>query len=277
MSDTAEYRSANDVIRALYLETLDEDSFIHGVKRYVIQRYVRHGVREFTSKYTTNAKSVAIPVIDHRVKLPKDFLKLWRLSYVNDCGTLTLLTTSNKIPIANQFLLDDQGIQLLGDAGEELMGDGDINGSGENCYLEFDDYSHQLLTGSSCYSTGYFNPSNQFYSINPTFARGLAYRIDPEKGFIQLFGDTSQVETVVVDYSFDVLRNISSMDYLNIHTLFADALEKWAYHEIISRKRNVPMNEKLRAKKEVKQALLEAKLAKNTPSVQEIISITNLK
>jgi hypothetical protein len=277
MSDTAEYRNANEIIKSLYLDTLDEDSYIHEVKRYIIQKYVRSGVQEFIAKYTANTKSVMIPIVDHRVKLPKDFLRLWRLSIVNECGTLSLLAASNKIPIANQFLLDDQGVQLLGSGGEELMGDGDLDYSGEGCNIKFDDLSHRLLTGSSCIATGYFNPSNQYYSINPTFVRGLSYRVDPEKGVIQMYGDDSVTDSVVVDYSYDVLKNISDMDLLSINSLFADALEKWVYLKMISRKRSVPLNEKTRAERDLKKSLLEARLAKNTPSVQDIISITNLK
>jgi hypothetical protein len=277
MNNTAEYSSVNDIIRSLYLDTLDNDNYLAGVKRYVLQRYARLGVKEFTSKFTANSKSALLPIVDHTVKLPNDFLRLWRLSKINECGLLTLLSSSNKIPIAKSFLLDDQGVQLLGDGGEELMGDSDFNMDGNGCYLPFDDNSHRLLTNSSCYSTGYFNPSNQFYNINPTFVRGLSYRVDPDKGIIQLYGDVSKTKNVVVDYSFDVTKNISTMDNLKINTLFSNALEKWVYYEIISRKVSVPLNEKLRAKKELRETLLDAKLSKNMMSVQDIIKITNMK
>lgn len=270
------FKSLNEVIDSLYIGSLDEDSYLSDVKRPIIQMWARKGLREFITKETASMQHMRLDVVNNRVRFPDDFVRLLSLSKINDCGTLTLLATDKKIPVANKFLLDDNGVILLDESGVQLTGDGDsdIDRTGGTCY-NYDTVNPPVANTSHVYNSQYYNSAFDYYNINPKFARGISFNIDIDKGVIQFFGEAP--ESVVLGYVYDPTKNVGVNEELEIHSLFALALEDWVYSRIVAKKRSVPLNEKLRAAKEAKKSLLEAKLAKNTPSVQEIMRVTNLK
>ena len=79
-----------------------------------------------------------------------------------------------------------------------------------------------------------------------------------DNGIIQLSG--RKLDTVVLEYAYDVLKNVGSVDDLEIDTFFGDALEKFILKEIISPRRSVGITEKEVARRDFREALLKAKL-----------------
>jgi len=84
------------------------------------------------------------------------------------------------------------------------------------------------------------------------------------------------LDEVVIEYVTDPLKGVGNIDELEINASFIEALEAWIYWKIIIRKRSVPRGEKMNAKRIFKEALLNGKLAKNTPNLNDLTSGTNL-
>lgn len=273
---TAVYKSLNEIIDSLMLDSKTFDNYLSDVEPHTILQYARLGLREVIMKDTAAMHSLRVDVIDYRATLPNDFVRLERLSALNAAGTLTLIAANKNISTANALLLDDMDVILLDDSGVQLTGDGDtdIDRSKITSYKWDDPISKAFLNRGS-WGSGYFNPTYDYFNINPTFARGVGFKVDVDKGIIQFQGE--ELETVVIDYIYDPTKNVGSNDQLQIHSLFALPLQHWIYNEIISRKRSVPLGEKERAAKALRKSLLEAKLAKNTPSVSDILRVTNAK
>lgn len=267
---SAKYKDLNDVIESVYLDTLDEDSYLSNTKRYIIQRFVRLGMKELSLKgsYPT-VKPLRLTVkSNNSIELPVDYIKYLRVSWINEVGDLVPIAVNNSITTANAYLLDHLDQILLDNNSIPLVGSGDTDVDREA--LRFDYSTAPYLADSHYYDGRLFNNS---VNINQKFKGGTEFREDIINDRIQFAG--VKLTTVVLEYLYDPFLNVSNMDALEVSTMFAFALEKWVYSELISKKRSVPRYEKLDAKRDVKKALLEAKLASAMPTLDDIIKVTN--
>jgi hypothetical protein len=211
------------------------------------------------------------------VELPHDFIKLLGVSEFSDCGRLTPIGMSTSILSANQYLLDNDEVQLLDQNDVPLLGTGDADIE-RDCTLY--DLGNDVPYTRYLYGTAYYSnlaSLSRYMNINDSFAEGVQYRLDVNNNKIQFTGRNPG--EVILDYSYNPLLSEGEMKDLEIHRLFADALEKYIYYQIVATKRNnvVPEVEKRRAYKAYKEALLNARLQKDAPTFQLLKYTTNLR
>lgn len=270
----ANYVTVNSIIDSLELLTKQEDSYLSNTNRSMLIRLARKGLKEFVIKYTNEVRALIMSVKDdNSIDLPHDYVKYMRLSYLNDCGKLVPIGVDTSISISNKYLLDNFDEILLDNNDIPLLGSGNEGISRECTSYNFD-YSTCPQYGNRRFYSDYYADNRQ--NINNSFLGDISFKEDVINKKIQFSG--TKLDKVVIEYSINPYANVGSLDNLEINIFFADALEKYVYNELIKNKRNevVPANEKLRAYKDYKEALLEAKIHKNTPPLADIKKVTNL-
>ena len=271
MGSTATYRNVNEVIDNLLLMSKDESSHLYDVPPFLIRSFARKGVREMVMKQIGNVRGLRIDVntVTNTVELPQDYVKYIRVSKVNECGTLQPIAINNNTMTASQYLRDHLNDILLDSDGIPLRGSGDSDIDRFCTSYSFDN-SVSSNTTDAYISTSYYT------NINNTFVSGVTFVEDDTRGILQLSG--TGVESVVVEYIFDPYKETADKDDLEINTLYADALERYVYKELISRRRSTTVDslEKVRAERDYNKAIFEAKLYHKTPALQDIIRVTNL-
>lgn len=270
----ANYVTVNSIIDSLELLTKQEDSYLSNIPRPMLIRLARKGLKEFVLKYTNEVRALIMPVKDdNSIDLPHDYVKYMRISYLTDCGKLVPIGVDTSISISNTYLLDNFDEILLDNNDVPLLGSGD-SGINRECTSYSFDYSTCPQYGNRRFYSDYYGGNNQ--NINNSFLGEITFKEDTVNQKIQFSG--TKLEQVVIEYSINPYANVGSLDDLEINIFFADALEKYVYNELVKHKRNevVPANEKLRAYKDFKEALLEAKIHKNMPPLADIKKVTNL-
>ena len=267
---SAKYKDLNDIIESVYLDTLDEDSYLSNTKRYIIQRFVRLGMKELSLKgsYPT-VKPLRLTVkSNNSIELPEDYVKYLRVSWINEVGDLVPIAVNNNIPTANAYLLDHLDQILLDNNSIPLVGSGDTDVDREA--LRFDYSTAPYLADSHYYDGRLFNNS---VNINQKFKGGTEFREDEINNRIQFAGN--KLTTVVLEYLYDPIINVGNLDGLKVPVMYYFYLLKWIFHELISGKRSVPDHRVERAAKELRKAEIEAGLASKMPTLDDIIKVTN--
>jgi len=273
------FRSIKEIIDSLELNKLDSDNVISNAPRWYIKKLAVKGVKEFTEKETAQVGSLRMTVGDNnQITLPADYVKYLRISELNvDTGMLHPIAVNGSITTANSYLLDNLGKILLDDDGVELTGSGDTDVDRFNTSYDFN------YSGCGCYLDPQFYYGNwgsyggycDYYNINHSFVRDISFREDVTNNIIQFQG--RQLETVILEYKIDPLKNVGDVEDLEIDELFGDALEKYIVKEIVLPRRSVDKGNKYIAKQEYKEAILKAKIEKLTPDINSLTSTTNLK
>ena len=262
----------NEVIRELLLETQDPDSYLHGTTETLVMFHVRNAFTHLMAagEIRGNVLSLSIELIaGWRLPLPEDFMKFIALYGVNgQDGKLHPLFLDNRIIISGGYLLDSDGEILFDNNGVPLMdrtqtypapNAGEVN------------YPLESYDVNSSYQSGFYGRRYNLKSGVET-ANGQ-YRLDLKN---RLFTITeSPYTTFVLDYVADpsYYTNNKIGDVL-IFKSWKDAVKALAYFELISRRRSVPMNEKLLAEKQKNILIKKAKLT-NAPSIKEYVQWLN--
>jgi len=270
-------RSVNDIIDSLVAESKQNDSYLSNTPRWAIQKWVRSGLQEITEKYVSQVRALRLPVTvtSNSVELPLDYVKLLRISEFTENGVLIPIGVDASIMSGNEYLLDNLDNILLDSDGIALLGSADTGINRE--YYTFDYTSCPYYGSQQYYNGGYSDYAAywEYYNMNNTFAPAVRYTLDEFNNKIQLSG--RNVGEVMVEYSFNPIMSVGSMSDLQIHRYFADALERYAYNELVAKKRSVPLGEKERARRDYREALMLARLTKDSPSINAITFVTNLK
>jgi len=281
---TATYRKLNDIIDNVYLDTMDEDSFISNTSRYHIIRFARQGLKELTAKFTSEVKKIRLDVSSsNTVILPHDYIRYLRVSEVTKSGKLIPISIDTSIMVGNTYLLDNLSRILLNDNGIPLLSsaDYDINRTTEYSFdystcSGFGDYHYY----NGAYTVGdYSNGGTSAFphdyerhiQIDNVVASGVGFREDPNEGILQMQG--RKLDSVVVEYMYNPAKSIHDLDKLEIEEVFSRTLEKYIYMELITRKRTVPNIEKEKARRDYREARMESKLTMS-PTVDDVMRIT---
>jgi len=231
-----------------YIMSGQDDDFTSTVPRHLVLYQARRAFKELYFDAVQEIKGVALELSNTlTVTLPPDFVNYVRISWLGDDGLLRPMATNNKMSIAKDYLQDnDYGI-LFDNDGCPLVG------TDEGIPLD-------PITGAPIVSTStvseqdfnttiiQFNPNKNFTNV---YANG-SYIIDKNQGLIK-FGSEVFGSIVVLEYISDGLytgcEGRAEAD-LRIHKFAEDAVYNWIYWKLIERRRNVPANAKILARKE---------------------------
>lgn len=223
-----------------YLANRDSDDFTSTTPRHKILYQAYRGVRElyFDSMSTVRAYSIDIgPTLS--VVLPPDYVNYVRISLVDSQGRMQPISIDRRMAIAESYLQDNAFDILFDSEGYVLTDNG---GTSTN-------NSSEDTRTCTAYSIGSaFSPNKD---NSQSFPNGR-FNIDKNRGIIQFSSDVS-AKTVVIEYISDGLYvdgNTRTEASIKVHKFSESALIDFIYYELIKQRRNVPANEKMRARKE---------------------------
>lgn len=234
--------SFNEFIQELEMIAADNDSYLNNTRRSQFIRVAKQGVKLFQREIRKDTTIIQFNVPDNLTfPYPQDYVNWVTLSIVYD-NTLVPIFINKGINTAltmmqegNTFVYDQEG-NVVRTTTEDTTNE-------SNCLKVKTKYANQMSTqGQAVFNDG--------------------------QGRIS-FGSDMQGMPVVLEYYSDGLFSWTLSDCeteergikpIRIHKDLKEALIKYVYQEIIGYRRNVPANEKQRARLEYKTYLHQAKL-----------------
>lgn len=241
-----QYVTLNDIIND-YMTNRDADDYTSTVPRYKVLYQAKRGLRELYYDVLREIRAIELdlsPMLT--VVLPPDFVNYVRISWVGEDGQLHPMAMDNSMSIAQVYLQDNNYNLLFDDEGCVLQDDGLPAGASGV------DIEPENTTGSNCtcYSVCYdgFLPNKDNSRVFPNGK----FRLDPSAGLIQ-FGSDAKGKSIVLEYISDGLftgcEGLPEAQ-IRVHKFAESALLDFIFYQLVKNRRNVPANEKHRARKE---------------------------
>lgn len=255
--------SLEDIVNNFIYGYTGEGNVLNKVKRSEVLFHAKRGIQEFSYDIfkVEKIQEVDIPA-NLTLPMPQDYVKYVMLSWV-DTGGLEhpIYPAKNLTSRASQSVAQDSVGGYLFDS------DGSVAEiSPSVTQTRFEDLDMYKLSGSinnddywlyaHSASTTVFNRSSR-YGLDPSIANSNGmFIIDEANG---QFGFSSDLagRTILIKYISDGLGTDNEM---KVSKLAEEALYKYVYHAIISNKIGIPEYQILRAKKERRAAMRNAKL-----------------
>lgn len=233
-----QYVSLKDIIDELLVESSDPDSYLSNTSRTKLLMAAKNGVRNLNREVKKNVKAVEMTVgVGLYIPLPQDYVDWLRISIITPDFKLQPLDVNRRLNTAIGYLQDHNAEILFDDNGNILTSDS------SNAYAH--PHKSYLFSGSYC-------QAGNKHLDTTKFSKWGECKIDNERGTI-VFSSNLVNREVVLEYTSDRLENLNLREgKVNIHKLLKDALIAYIYSAVISKRRHVPYNEKLRAKREYK-------------------------
>lgn len=223
-----QYVSLEDIINNVLLESQNEDSYLKNVKRYNLVRYAKDIISSLNQR-SIDVKAFEITVPHNLVVVvPPDFVDYVRVSLIGPDGHLIPLEINRDIHTAIGYL-QDHDLNLIFDQDGDLVTANSLNGYAKP-YRAY-------KFASSC--------NNDPIFTHETYPNGT-FTIDKRNGKI-LFSSDLMEKGVVVEYDSDGLSLDDSE--ITIQKVFRRVVEEGIYFRAIEKLRNVPANEKERARR----------------------------
>jgi hypothetical protein len=225
-----QYVTLEDIVNNFIMSGQDDD-FTSNVERYKVLYQARRAFRELYFDVVQDVKGVALELSPTlTITLPQDYVNYVRISWLDSNGGLHPMALDNTLSIAKGYLQDND-YNILFDVDDEILED-----------------TPESVSKSSSFdiSLNNFNPNAD---LSKSYTKG-SYVIDKSSGLIK-FGSEVFGKVVVLEYISDgVFTNAEGSTDLKIHKFTETAVYDWMYWQLIMRRRNVPANEKMRARKE---------------------------
>lgn len=264
----SQYTTLEDIINN-YMMSLSPDDYTSSFQRYQILFQARRGLREFYYDVLQEVRGIALDLSPSlQVALPPDYVNYVRISWVDQNGVMYPMAVDKNMAIADNYLQDSDYELLFDDNGCVLKGDSRIKGTTPAVVID-----DNLFSGVYSYTfhETAFRPNA---NMSKVFLNGR-YKIDKQAGVIQ-FGSDTKGKTIVLEYISDGLysgcEGQPEKDQ-RIHKFAETALMDFIYYSLIKNLRNVPANEKMRARKEFYNS---RRLAKNRINALKIEDLKQL-
>ena len=256
-----QFTTLKSFVDEFMIETTDEDSYLNNVPRSKILSQTIIGIRELNKEIKKTVKAVEMSVGPSLfLPLPQDYVDWVRVSVIDNQGHLQPLNINVRINRSIGYLQDDAGEILFDDNGFILQSDG-------NNYLGTPHTKYQF---TDHFRGGFFELDTSVLS------RYGEFLIDEERGTIAFSSDLEDKE-IVLEYISDGLeaRDIDE-SVITINKQLIGVLSDWVYSECIAKRRNVPANEKDRARRRYKSTLHKTKIDAANFDINQISRILNL-
>ena len=242
-----QYVPFKDIIDNLEIESQDDDSFLKNTKRYKIVHHARRGLQEVHKQASNQVCGFSITVPDNLTfALPQDYVNYVRVSVIetdtfSGAKRLRVLDVNHRMNTAIGYLQDHNAEILFDDNGYILQSDSD------NAY-------------GKPYQTLPFCKTGSQYNLDVSqISQYGEFTIDEKRGKM-LFSSGLMDREIVFEYITDGLEAEITEEQIKVHKHLVSCITDWAYYACIEGKRNVPMNEKVRALRRYKTTLHQAKL-----------------
>lgn len=221
-----------------FIANQDKDDYTANAPRRRILYQAMRGIRELYYDTLQEIKAFEIelgPTLT--VVLPPDFVNYVRISYVGPDGLLRPMSQNDRMNISRSYL-QDHNYNILFDKSGCVMTD---DSNSQDYSASFDiDTARELK-----FMSGYTPNLN----LNQHHKNG-SYRFDKANGTIHFSSDVKS-KNIVIEYISDGLyQGTCGGDDIKVHKFAEEALINFIYYNLIKQRRNVPANEKQRARKE---------------------------
>lgn len=209
-----------------YMSGLESDDYTYNVSRSNVLKQAKKAVREFNFSSVRNFEVLEFTLSPTlQVTLPENFVDYYKISWIDENGMLYDMAQNERISTASNVTQDGSGNFVANVTTYEIVTtDGTVPSVDSVVGVD---------TGRSADLGKVFNNGD--------------FVINKEKGVIQ-FNSTAKSKKIVMAYYTDGYSGIADED-IKINKLAADAVSNFIYYRLIERNRNVPANEKARARK----------------------------
>jgi len=249
----SQYVNLSDVINNFMIINVGDGKLINDISRFDVIFHAKRGLQELHYDALKEVRSIEIEMPDTlQITLPRDYVGLVRLSWVDDRGRLHPMTTGkHTTSIDKAFLQDDKGNILFsaGADGEALEGTPlmDIRNMQ---VAESQDTSNDPL--NDFIQGGRFGMDTSTANINGT------YNINKSLGVVRFSSDVYG-KLIVMEYLTDGLSDVSDSD-LKLHKFAEDFLYKYILYEVVRNKFGIQEYIVTRAKRDYFASLKNTKL-----------------
>lgn len=258
----------NVTLEAIVLDFLagqDPDDYTSTVKRSQALLKARQAIQELYFDVANEIKGRSL-VIDGRLQIvmPTDYVDYVRISWVDERGVLHPLAANKSKAAASTYLQDHENNILFDNEGCILEDGSSVASSADS----LNDGAKDRAKWSGCCNYT-FTPNRNLANSYPNGS----FVINKELGVIQFSSDIES-KTIVLEYFSDGLAkgcDGKSDDQISIHKFCSKAVRDYIYYELIKNRRNVPANEKMRARKEYYNERRKAKQRLSGMKLQDIL------
>lgn len=225
----SQYVKLTDIINNFYLFYVGDDKALTNVKRYDVVFHAKRGLQELHYDALKEVQSLELALPDDlQLTLPKDYISMVRVSWVDEDGLLHPMMVDNSTTIAKAYL-QDQDYNILYDqdgAAEEGTPFLDLkiaerNASSRDIPESLDNLSDEYIGGRFGMDTSQANANGK-------------YVIDKKLGVIR-FSSEVKAKHVIMEYITDGISYLEEQD-LKVNKLAEDYLYKYIAHQIVSYK-----------------------------------------
>lgn len=240
-----QFITISEIMDELMLETTDPDSYLVNVPRHKILRTLKAGIRAVNKETRRIVHAIEMTVGEQGfIVLPQNYIDWVRVSVVGTDNRLYPLNINNNISTAIGYLQDHDAHILFDDQGEIL--EADSMNTYAKTYRKYQ-FCDSLRGGYQTLDTSKFSRHGEF-------------KIDEQLGTIVFSADLIDKEIVLEYISDGVDLEEVREEEIKIHKDLRDAIWEYTYAYCISTRKNVPNNEKIRAKNSFKTLIHKIKI-----------------
>lgn len=222
-----QYILMKDVINNFMAFYVGDGKVLDSISRYDVIFHAKRGLQELHYDALRDIIALELDVPDDlQLELPRDFVRLIRLSWVDKQGRQHDILNDHKSSMPTAYLQDDDANIIFDDDGNPTTGTStvDANRSNVNHNAEVDEYTSL----ADEFFGGRFGMQTNNANVNGT------YNIDKNLGVIR-FSSNIKAETVVIEYISDGLESKEESE-IRVNKQVEDFLYKYIAHQIISHK-----------------------------------------
>ena len=215
-----------DIINNFIAFYVGDDKIINDVQRYDIVFHAKRGLQELHYDALKDVRALELELADDlQMELPKDFVRLVRLSWVDKLGRLHPMMVDTESIIAKAYLQDDSYNIIFDSNGAATEGTSVID--------------TRIAQASSVDNDSFTNLDYEFFGGRFGMSTEKAnvngdYRIDKNLGVIN-FSSEVKGKAIVIEYITDGLEYLTEEE-LKVNKLAEDFLYKYIAYQIVQYK-----------------------------------------
>ena len=215
-----------DIINNFMAFYVGDNKVIDDVERYDIVFHAKRGLQELHYDALKDVRALELELPDDlQLELPKDFVRLVRLSWVDERGRLHPMMVNQETTIAKAYLQDDNYNIIFDNDGAATEGTSVI----DTKLSQISNVDNDTLTNLDYeFFGGRFGMYTDRTNVNGK------YNIDKNLGYIR-FSSEVKGKAVVIEYITDGLEYLNE-DELKVNKLAEDFLYKYIAYQVVQYK-----------------------------------------
>tara|TARA_Y100000592_G_scaffold81475_1_gene129169 strand:- start:440 stop:1567 length:1128 start_codon:yes stop_codon:yes gene_type:complete len=272
-----DYRYINlvDIINNFMYGYTGDGKVINKAKRSDILFHAKRGIQEFAYDISRVEKIQEVEVgPDLTVAMPQDYVNYIMLSWVDTSGLEHPIFPAEYTSRPSESIAQDaNGDYLFTSQGDTVTVTPSIT------QTRFKDFDLNLYSGNLANDDYYLFTH---YVSNRIYNRSGRYGIDPVKANFNgvfvvdevngQFGFSNDLSGRIINIKY-VSDGLATDSEMKIHKLAEDAIYKYIYHAVLSTKLGVPEYQVMRAKRDRRAAMRNAKLRLSDLNIKELTNI----